>query len=76
MKTFFLAFHFEDLVNPILVKYQAEKDLRYEIEDCMQSYIEADTEEDIEYEDLINDIMSSFWALDWEFVPYSVIDVG
>ena len=43
MSTFFLAFHFEDLVNPILVKYKAEKDLRYETEDCTQSYIDSDT---------------------------------
>ena len=75
MRTFFLAFHFEDLVNPILVKYKAEKDLRYEIEDCTQSYIDSDTGDDIEYGDCVADIMTSM-GVPWELVSYSVIDVG
>lgn len=75
MKTFFLAFHFEDPVNPLLVKYQADEDLRYEIEDCTQAYIESAEDEYTSRQELVEDVMNSM-LVSWEFVPYSAIDVG
>lgn len=74
MKPFFLAFRFEDLDDPILVKYRAEKDLRYEIEDYIQS-LDPDVMEDMEQTGCVRAAMEAL-HLTWEWVPYSVIAVG
>lgn len=58
----YAMFQFEEMT--FIVKYRSCRDIGNVIEDAISSY---DVDEDVEYEDVVTDIMDSF-NVEWEFV--------
>lgn len=73
MKTFFLAFDFKDLEDPVMVKYQAEKDLRDRILSDLITLVSTRTSKADKKD--ISKVLDEL-GVSWEFVDYSVIAVG
>lgn len=59
--------YFDFDFSKFLVKYKSDKDLGNEIEDAIQNHPDLDNE-DVEYEDLVKDVMNSF-EVEWEIIP-------
>lgn len=72
MKTFFLAFDFKDLGDPVMVKYQAEKDLRDRILSDLITLVSTRTSKADKRD--ISKVLDEL-GVSWEFVDYSVIAV-
>ena len=76
MKEQFAIFRFE--CNEYIVKYICHKDYvgKDDIDDCATSYYDSDAyNEDNSYEDIINDIMSSFDGVEYEIIDSIFIDM-
>ena len=79
MKERVIGFKFDELTgeDPILIKYESEKNIVQEIEDATQSYFESALNEYPDFDEIlhiIKVIMDSF-GVHWGFVDYSVIAV-
>ena len=76
MKEHYIILNFDSYVY--VVKYICHKKFvsKNDIEDCAISYFDSDAyDEDNSYEDIINDIMSSFDGVEFEILNTSYIDM-
>ena len=68
----FTVFDFEG--KRFLVAYKSDKDLSDELEDAIFSFYYQNCDDDLDYQDIVNDIMSSF-NVEWQFINHKYIEM-